>query len=170
MSLLTGASGKRRSLHQRYPLIFGFNASLTRPPGTLLLEFPIWGWVNTNSMTSKVGRAYQASLLTLKWDIQECNQPGPYGISVSYEKNGNYPCGEILSFTLPPKSKSLAHWSTWLTEDPMNICTWLTNDSTTMKSKSPWWAAVLFNFRASHTELKMGVVALLCGQNSRMLS
>lgn len=46
----------------------------------------------------------------------------------------------------------------------------LMNDLITLKPYAAQWPTMLFNFRASYTELKMGVTALLCGQNSRMSS
>lgn len=117
--LLTGASDKRNSLHQRGPLDLVY--SRMQP------AWPLWPLSSTG-------------------------------------KSGSYPFRENLFSIL------LVQWGPWFTEDPLNAWAWCTNDSTKLRPCGVPWTAVLFNLSVSYAEMKVGVAAVLCGQNSRMFS
>lgn len=122
--------------------------------------------VNPALMTVKVWKAHPNSLAEEKWSVHEHSCSGPFSILALHEKVADIPSGENLSFFLLPEANLLGPWThrgspkclmfhlNWMVH-----LNWNTMASTGMLH--------LFKLSTSYAELKMDVVALLSGQNSR---
>lgn len=132
-------------------------------------DTPTWSWVNSDSMTNKMGRAQEASLIKWKWYIQEHGWPGSGGILGLHDKVAATLWGKLHPSLCNLKSNHWLNGVLNLQGSPkyLNTLAGFTDGLAKLKSTGLLW---LFKYCVRYTELKIDEVSPFSEQNSRQCS